>query len=57
VHLVPEAEQAEMLRIGGPVEQGLRRLAGFKGWISPVARPEPDASAFIAPITNVGSAN
>lgn len=57
VHLVTEAEQAEMLRIGGPVEQGLKRLAAFEGWISPVARPEPDSSAFIAPVTGIGSAN
>ncbi len=57
VHLVPEAEQLEMLRIGGPVEQGLERLAGFKGWSSPVARPQPDASTFLAPVTELGTAN
>lgn len=57
VHLVPEAEQEEMLRIGGPVEQALENLAGFKGWISPVVRPRPDASAFLSPVTEVGSAN
>jgi NitT/TauT family transport system substrate-binding protein len=55
VHLVEEINQARMLAAGGQIEQALKQIARFDGWKGPVERPRPEASAFLAPATRLGS--